>query len=101
MGPDRTPDPAAGADGAATGDRPAPGIRRDPVHAVVGVPVAPDPTHRVIRRFPRCRTISMRDDGTLTRMLDALRARVQAERKEDGSDYRQPVGEDDGERAQL
>ena len=43
----------------------------------------------------------MRDDGTLTRMLDALRARVQAERKEDGSDYRQPVGEDDGERAQL
>ena len=25
----------------------------------------------------------MRDDGTLTRMLDALRARVQAGRKED------------------
>ncbi len=41
-----------------------------------------------------------RDDGTLARMLDTLRtlARTQAGRKEDGSDHRQPVGEDDGER---
>ena len=67
----------------ATGDRPAPGIRRDPVHAVVGcqwrlIPPCYPPFSTVQNHF-----YAWRNDGTLTRMLDALRARVQAGRKED------------------
>ena len=55
-------------------------LRRDPVHAVVGMPVAPDTT---LLSAVWCRTISMRDDGTLTRMLDALRAQARVGRKEE------------------